>query len=69
MKTHVYEGWTVGDFIEELDWQLDMIQSGQSWKRPIATAEELKKWLQDNQPYYKKHIPKVFNYFRKKYRL
>ena len=27
---HIYEGWTVGDFIEELQPELDMIQNGRS---------------------------------------
>jgi hypothetical protein len=28
--------------------------------------DELKSWLQDNQPYYKKHIPEVYQYFLNK---
>jgi len=26
----------------------------------------LKKFIKENQPYYKKHIPEVYNYFLKK---
>lgn len=40
-----------------------MIMSGQSWKQPFKDREELKRWCMDNQPYYKKYIPDVVNYF------
>jgi hypothetical protein len=40
--------------------------NGGSWQKPFATPEELKTWLMDNQPYYKKHIPEVFNHFKSK---
>jgi len=38
--------------------------SGQSWQKPFKTSDELKQWCKDNQPYYKKHIPEVYNYFK-----
>ena len=62
----IWEGWTVQDFINELEPQFDTIMSGRSWQEPFKTPEELKKWCMDNQPYYKKHIPEVFNYFKKR---
>ena len=37
-----------------------------SWKKPFQTKQEVKEWCKDNQPYYKKHIPGVANYFIKK---
>jgi hypothetical protein len=43
-----------------------MIINSQSWKKPFQTKEELKEWCKSNQPYYKKHVPEVYNYFRKK---
>ena len=43
-----------------------MIMSGQSHTKPFETDQELKQWCKDNQPYYKKHIPEVFNYFKQK---
>lgn len=61
-----YEGWTVQDFINDLEPSFKVIMSGQSWQKPFKTSEELKKWCMDNQPCYKKHIPEVFNYFKKK---
>lgn len=64
---HIWEGWTVGDFIDELEMQLDMIQDGRSWHKPMGTKAEIKKWCMDNQPYYKKYIPDVVNYFCNRY--
>lgn len=69
LNKHVKEGWTVKDFIDELEPQLDMIMRGNSWQNPIKTKAELKKWCMDNQPFYKKHIPDVVAYFAKKYRI
>jgi hypothetical protein len=63
MNKHIWEGWTVGSFIEELEPQFNQIMSGGSWKKPFKTKEEVKAWCMDNQPYYKKNIPEVVNYF------
>ena len=62
LSKHIWEGWTVQDFIDELEPTLDIIMSGGSWQK-INSTEELKEWCKDNQPYYKKHIPDVVNYF------
>lgn len=66
LKRHIWEGWTVQDFINDLEPTFNMIVSGGSWKVPFKTKEELRTWLMENQPYYKKHIPEVYNYFVKK---
>ena len=63
MDKHVWEGWTVGDFIEELEPTFNQIMSGRSWQKPFKTKDEVKAWAMDNQPYYKKNIPEVVNYF------
>ena len=63
---HIWEGWTVQDFINDLEPTFNMIMDGNSWQKVFTTKEELKKWCMDNQPYYKKHIPEVFNYFKTK---
>ncbi len=63
---HIWEGWTVQNFIDELEPTFNMIQNNQSWRKPFETNEDLKKWCMENQPYYKKHIPEVFNYFKNK---
>lgn len=66
LQKHIWEGWTVQSFIDELEPIFDMITNGNSWMKPFKTEEELKEWLKSNQPYYKKHIPEVFNYFKTK---
>lgn len=63
LNKHIWEGWTVGAFIEELEPTFNMIMNNQSWKKPFTSKEEVKEWCMDNQPYYKKHIPDVVNYF------
>ena len=63
LDKHVWEGWTVGTFINDLEPMFNMIMSGRSWQKPFTTKEEVKKWCMDNQSYYKKHIPDVVNYF------
>jgi hypothetical protein len=63
---HIWEGWTVQSFIDELQPLFNMIMEGSSWQKPFTSKDELKKWCMDNQPYYKKHIPGVFNHFKQK---
>ena len=69
LNKHIWEGWTVQDFITELEPTLDMIQNGNSWQKPLKTKAELKSWCMNNQPYYKKYIPEVVNYLAKKYNI
>ena len=69
LQRHIWEGWTVQHFIDDLEPTLEMIMTGNSWQSPIKTKQELKDWCKDNQSYYKKHIPEVVNYFAKKYNL
>ncbi len=69
MSKHIWEGWTVQDFVDELEPIFEMIMRGQSWQKPFKTKEELKAWCIDNQPYYKKHISDVYNYFLQKSKL
>lgn len=66
LNKYVWEGWTVQNFIDELEPMFAMIMEGRSWQKPFESKEELKKWCKDNQPYYKKHIPGVYNYFKNK---
>jgi hypothetical protein len=66
LNKHIWEGWTVGAFIEELEPTFDMIMSGRSHIDPFKTKDEVKKWCMDNQPYYKKYIPEVVTYFTEK---
>jgi len=65
---HIWEGWTVGDFIDDIEPSFDTIQNGNDWglNTKFKDKSELKKWVKDEQPYYKKHIPEVYNYFLQK---
>ena len=63
----VWEGWTPRDFIERLSTEIDMIMSGQSWKKPFKNKTELAEYCKDNQPYYKKNVPEVVTYFARIY--
>jgi hypothetical protein len=55
---HIWEGWRVIDFINELEIEFQF--------RTFSNKEQLKKWVKDAQPYYKKHIPDVYNHFLNK---
>jgi len=63
MNRHVWEGWTVQDFIDELAPMFEMIMRGQSHNKKFENKLELRKWCMDNQPYYKKYIKEVVAYF------
>ena len=60
---HIWEGWTVGDFIDDIEVTFNYRSKYSNfWK----SKEDLKKWVISEQPYYKKYIPEVYNYFLKK---
>lgn len=61
---HIWEGWTVGDFIDDIEPIFNMAIYIN--RLPFTNKTELKQWVKDNQPYYKKHIPEVYNYFLNK---
>ena len=52
-QKHIWEGWTVGDFVERLTPELDHIMSGRSWRRPFTSKQELAVWCRENQSYIK----------------
>jgi hypothetical protein len=60
---HIWEGWTVGNFIDDLEPMFDMIMDNRSHIQPLKTKQDVEQWCKDNQPYYKKRIPDVVNYF------
>jgi hypothetical protein len=66
LDRHVWEGWTVQSFIDDLEPLFNQIMDGNSWQKPFASKEEIKKWCMNEQPYYKKYIPEVVNYFNQK---
>ena len=63
---HIWEGWTVGDFINELEPIFTMIQNGKSYVKPFKERVDIKHWCISEQPYYKKYIPEVVDYFYSK---
>ena len=69
LNKDIWEGWTVQIFIDSLEDEIEMIMTNQSWEKPFKTREEFAKWCMDNQPYYKKEIPDVVNYFCNKYNI
>lgn len=69
MSREIFEGWTVQDFIVELEPLVNMIMTNNSFVNPFRNKSELKQWLRDNQPYYKQDIPELINYFSTKYNL
>lgn len=69
LDRHVWEGWTPQNFIDELEPTIKMIMENNSYIKPFKNKKQLKEWCIDNQPYYKKHIPEVVNYFSKKYNI
>jgi hypothetical protein len=66
LDRHVWEGWTVQSFIDDLEPLFNQIMDGNSWQKPFASKEEIKKWCMNEQPYYKKYIPEVVKYFSEK---
>lgn len=54
---HIWEGWTVQDFIDELEVVFTYVVNR------LKTREQLKEWCMSEQPYYKRHIPEVYNHF------
>ena len=60
---HIYAGWTVGDFIDDVEVTFNYRSKYSNfWK----SKEDLIKWVASEQPFYKKHIPEVYNYYLKK---
>jgi hypothetical protein len=68
---HIWEGWMVQDFIDELEPTFNQIidNSKRFGTKSFETTEQIKIWCMDNQPYYKKYIPEVVNYFKNKLKL
>ena len=66
MNRHIWEGWTVQDFVDELEPSFNQIMGNRSWQKPFKTRDEVKKWCMDEQPYYKKYIKEVVDYFTDK---
>ena len=66
---HIWEGWLVQDFINELDKLVIIALAGESHFKTIQTKKDLKEFCMSNQPYYKKYIPEVVEHFAQKFNL
>lgn len=66
---HIWEGWSVLDFINSLNFLVKQVMNNQSYTTKILNKKDLKKFCMDNQPYYKKYIPEVVNHFAQQYNL
>ena len=51
---HIWEGWLVQDFINELNELVTIALAGESYFKTIQTKKDLKEFCMSNQPYYKK---------------
>lgn len=69
MNRVVWEGWTVKDFINEVESEADRIMCGCSIHKPFESKAEMAKYVANAQPYYKKPIPEVIDYFADRYNL
>jgi hypothetical protein len=63
MDKEIWEGWTIHDFIDSIS---DSLASKMDHD-PFDNPEDMKDWIHSEQPYYKKAIPDVDEYFVRKY--
>ena len=69
LDKHIWEGWCVRHFIKVLQPFMDMVYRGESWHKPFQTRKDIKDYTMDKQPYYKKYIPEVVDYFCQRYNI
>jgi hypothetical protein len=69
LQKHIWEGWTVQDFIDDLEPIADMTMRNESIYEVFKHRDDIKDFCMEQQPYYKKYIPEVVNYFAKRYNL
>lgn len=61
----IWEGWKVKHFVEELEYEMDLINQ----RSPFKTKKDIKKYTSENQPYYKKVISEVVEHFCLRYNI
>lgn len=67
LQREVYEDWTIQDFIDALSNEIGQIMTGGSCIEPFKTKQEMIDYIVEHQPYYKKPIPEVNEYFANLY--
>lgn len=68
-EKEIWEGWKVIDFINEIEIGVDYIINCCIPKDVKLTLKQLEELCVQEQPYYKKVIPDVVNYFANKYQI
>lgn len=66
---HIWEGWTVRDFINDIEYSVDITINDYKSRGIIITKDIIARITSDQQPYYKRVIPDVVNYFCNKYNI
>lgn len=66
-ERHIWEGWCVEDFVDALKPQFEMIARRGFYIRSgdMDTRKQVEDWCKSNQPFYKKRVPEVTEYFWK----
>ena len=72
IEKHIWEGWKVIDFINQIEPTLEIILSNHRDsfycdKKPFKSMDEFNSSVKMEQPYYSKYIPGVVSYFTRKY--
>ena len=72
IEKHIWEGWKVIDFINQIEPTLEIILSNHRDsfycdKKPFKSRDEFNSSVKMEQPYYSKYIPGVVSYFTRKY--
>lgn len=66
LTKHIWEGWTVGDFINELSWQIEMIMNGNTTQKTF-TNKRAGRMVRVQSTILQEKIADVNNYFANKY--
>lgn len=66
---HIWEGWRIKDFIDELEYAVDNLICNSIEFHITVTRKDIEKCCIDNQPYFKKVIPEVVEHFCQKYNI
>lgn len=64
---HIWEDWTVRDFINDIEYSVDITINDYKSRGIVITKDIISRITSDQQPYYKRVIPDVVNYFCNKY--
>ena len=69
VNKEVWEGWTVGAIYKDVKPFADMIQRGESWKKPFESCKDIADWIKNDRPNFKKGANDVAKLLSKDYGL